>query len=102
MGAFLLYGGKKSRVMDQGIFIGMQIVQKVYHPNGSSAPFVVAIVDDPAEADTKLIIMFEEPECTAVFSLDGLIQDEDISAKNTSHAERYEYALRDELWNNRF
>ncbi len=88
--------------MDQGIFIGMQIVQKVYHSNGSSAPFVVAIVDDPAEADTKLVIMFEEPECTAVFSLDRLIQDEDISERNSSHADKYEYALRDELWDNRF
>jgi hypothetical protein len=78
----------------------MQIVHKVYHSNGSSAPFVVAIVDDSAESDTKLVIMFEEPECTAVFSLDGLIQNEDISEKNASHAERYEYALRDELWDN--
>ena len=95
-----MYGGKKSGVTDQGIFMGMQIVHKVYHPNGSSAPFVVAIVDDPTEADTKLVIMFEEPECTAVFSLDGLIQDEDISTKNASNAERYEYALRDELWDN--
>lgn len=95
-----MYGGKKSGVMDQGIFRGMQIVHKVYHSNGSSAPFVVAIVDDPTEADTKLVIMFEEPECTAVFSLDGLIQNEDISEKNASHAERYEYALRDELWDN--
>jgi hypothetical protein len=80
----------------------MQIVQKVYHPNGSSAPFVVAIVDDPSESDTKLVIMFEEPECTAVFSLDRLIQDEDISERNSSHADKYEYALRDELWDNRF
>jgi len=80
----------------------MQIVQKVYHSNGSSAPFVVAIVDDPSESDTKLVIMFEEPECTAVFSLDRLIQDEDISERNSSHADKYEYALRDELWDNRF
>lgn len=80
----------------------MQIIQKVYHPNGSSAPFVVAIVDDPAESDTKLIIMFEEQDCTAVLSLDTLIQEEDISNKNSSNAEKYEYALRDELWDNRF
>jgi len=80
----------------------MQIVQKVYHSNGSSAPFVVAIVDDPSESDTKLVIMFEEPECTAVFSLDRLIHDEDISERNSSHADKYEYALRDELWDNRF
>jgi hypothetical protein len=79
----------------------MQIVQKVYHPNGSSAPFIVAIVDDPSESDTKLVIMFEEPDHTAVFSLDSLIQDEDISNDSSSNAERFEYALRDELWDNR-
>ena len=56
----------------------MEIVQKVYHSNGTNAPFVVAIVDDPAEGDTKLVIMFEDDEYTAV---------------------KYEYALRDELWN---
>ena len=81
------------------IFEGMEIVEKVYHPNGSCAPFVVAIVDDPADGDTKLVIMFEEPECTAVLSLDTLIESEDIGKKNSYSGERYEYALRDELWN---
>ena len=81
------------------IFIGMEIVEKVYHPNGSCAPFVVAIVDDPADGDTKLVVMFEETDCTAVFSLDRLIENEDISNKNSYHAEKYEFSLRDELWN---
>lgn len=76
----------------------MEIVDKAYHPNGSNAPFVVAIVDDPEAGDTKLVIMFEEPEYTAVLSLDRLIENEDISTKNVSHAERYEYSLRDILW----
>jgi hypothetical protein len=77
----------------------MEIVQKVYHQNGSSAPFVVAIVDDPDAGDTKLVIMFEDNEYTAVLSLDRLIESEDIGDKNSHSAEKYEYALRDELWN---
>lgn len=77
----------------------MEIVEKVYHPNGSSAPFVVAIVDDPADGDTKLVIMFEDMDCTAVLSLDRLIESEDISTKNSYNADKYEFALRDELWN---
>jgi hypothetical protein len=77
----------------------MEIVQKVYHSNGTNAPFVVAIVDDPAEGDTKLVIMFEDDEYTAVLSLDRLIENEDIGTKNSYVADKYEYALRDELWN---
>jgi hypothetical protein len=76
----------------------MEIVQKFYHPNGSNAPFVVAIVDDPLEGDTKLVIMFEDEEYTAVLSLDRLIENEDIGNKNSYVADKYEYALRNELW----
>lgn len=76
----------------------MEIVEKHYHPNGSSAPFMVAIVDDPADGDTKLVIMFEEYDCTAVLSLDTLIESEDIGNKNSYHGDRYEQVLRDELW----
>jgi len=76
----------------------MEIVQKVYHHNGNNAPFVVAIVDDPAEGDTKLVIMFEDDEYTAVLSLDRLIESEDIGNKNSHVSDKYEYALRDELW----
>ncbi len=76
----------------------MEIVQKVYHHNGNNAPFVVAIVDDPAEGDTKLVIMFEDDEYTAVLSLDRLIEREDIGNKNSHVSDKYEYALRDELW----
>jgi hypothetical protein len=79
----------------------VEIVQKFYQQNGSSAPFVVAIVDDPADGDTKLVIMFEETEHTAVLSLDTLIESEDIGRKNAYSADKYEYALREELWNDR-
>jgi hypothetical protein len=77
----------------------LQIVQKAYHPNGHAAPFYVAIVDDPAEGDTKLVIMFDEEDFTAVLSLDTLIEDEDISTKNNSYSgDKYEDKLRDHLW----
>jgi len=43
--------------------------------------------------------MFEDDEYTAVLSLDRLIESEDIGEKNSHLADKYEYALRDELWN---
>lgn len=80
----------------------MEIVSKDFHPNGSAAPFMVAIVDDPSDGDTKLVIMFDEPDFVAVLSLDSLQRDEDISAKhNGYHGEKYEQ-LREHLWDNFF
>lgn len=76
----------------------MEIVDRAFHGNGDNAPFVVAIVDDPEEGDTKLVIMFEDSEYTAVLSLDRLLENEDIGNKNSHVADKYEYALRDELW----
>jgi hypothetical protein len=76
----------------------MEILSKEYHSNGSASPFVVAIVDNEKEGDTKLVIMFDEPDCTAVFSLDYLVRDEDISVKyNGHHGNEYE-ELRQDLW----
>ncbi len=76
----------------------MKIVAKDYHPNGSCAPFMCAIVDSPDDGDTKLVIMFEDSDYTAVLSLDYLIRDEDISNKyNGHHGEKYGQ-LRNELW----
>lgn len=78
----------------------LEIVEKYYHQNGSCAPFVVAIVDDPSHNDTKLVIMFDEEEYTAVLSLDTLIESEDITPEENGHsANRYESALRKHLWN---
>lgn len=78
----------------------MGIVDREYHPNGSAAPFVAAIVDDAADGETKLVIMFEEPGHIAVISLDRLIEEEDISMKTNSHhhADRLEQQLRDLIW----
>lgn len=76
----------------------MKIVSKDYHSNGSASPFMAAIVDDPSDGDTKLVIMFGEADCVAVFSLDYLIRDEDISAKFNGHqGDKYE-KLREFLW----
>jgi hypothetical protein len=76
---------------------GLKIVERHYHANGHSAPFYTAIVDDPKDGDTKLVIMFEDPDYTAVFSLDKLIDNEDISKNNSYNSERFEI-LRDDIW----
>lgn len=62
-------------------------------------PFIVAIVDDLAEGDTKLVIMFDEEDFTAVLSLDTLIETEDISPEaNSWRGDKYDKALRSSLW----
>lgn len=77
----------------------IEIVEKFYHPNGGCAPFVVAIVDDAEHNDTKLIIMFDEEDFTAVLSLDTLIESEDISPEENGYkADKYERLLRNHLW----
>jgi hypothetical protein len=78
----------------------LQIVNADFHRNGvSGMPFKVALVDDPNEGDTKLVIMFEAEGHTAVLSLDKLIESEDISfGSNSFRGDRYEEVLREELW----
>jgi hypothetical protein len=76
-----------------------QIVDRAFHRNGNAVPFVAALVDDAENDDVKLVIMFEDEDYTAVFSLDRLLDDEDISAKTNSWSgSRFEF-LRDLLWN---
>jgi hypothetical protein len=76
------------------------IVDKSFHQNGSATPFVTAIIDDPNDGETKLVVMFEEEGCVAVLSLDRLIDEEDISAKHNAHhhADKHEDELRELLW----
>lgn len=77
----------------------LEIVEKYYHNNTGCAPFVVAIVDDPEHNDTKLVIMFDEEDFTAVLSLDTLIESEDITPEENGHrAVKYEKVLRNHLW----
>lgn len=75
-----------------------EILDRAYHANGSAVPFVVAIIDDSAEGDVKLVVMFEDEDYTAAISLERLEDEEDISWRtNPSNGRRYE-ELRDVLW----
>lgn len=78
----------------------LQIVDMDHHRNGvAGMPFQVALVDDPTEGDTKLVIMFEQEGHTAVLSLDKLIQNEDIGfGSNSWRGDQYEAALRPLMW----
>ena len=77
----------------------IEIVQSSFHSNGRAAPFYAAIIDDPEAGDTKIVIMFDEPDYTAVLSLDALLDEEDISSdKHRSRGDMYDDALRDALW----
>jgi len=77
----------------------LEIVQSAYHTNRDGESFVVAIVDDAENDDTKLVIMFQDDEDTAVLSLDQLIDEEDISEKtNNWDPIKYEERLRTPLW----
>jgi hypothetical protein len=65
------------------------------HQNGKAVPFTVAIIDDPNDGETKLVVMFEEPGHIAAFSLDRLIEEEDISHNShITHADKLEELLR--------
>ena len=76
-----------------------EVLEKYLHTNGNGVPFVVAIVDDLKEHDTKLIIMFEDDDYTAVLSLDTLIETEDITPVGNSYdGEKYDRLLREEVW----
>jgi tRNA/tmRNA/rRNA uracil-C5-methylase (TrmA/RlmC/RlmD family) len=71
-----------------------------HHRNGvGGMPFMVAIVDDATNGDTKLVIMFEQAGHTAVLSLDQLIQNENISfGSNSWRGDHYEHELRERMW----
>jgi hypothetical protein len=77
----------------------LQIIDMDYHRNGvAGLPFKVALVDDPEQSDTKLIIIFEAEGHTAVLSLNKLM-DEDISfGSNSWRGDWYEEALRQEMY----
>lgn len=77
----------------------IEIIQSSFHTNGRAAPFYAAIIDDPRDGAVKLVIMFDEPDYTAVLSLDTLVQDEDVSHKAHGYSgDFYDDALRDVLW----
>lgn len=77
----------------------LEIVQSSFHGNGRAAPFVAAIIDDPEAGDTKIVIMFDEPDYTAVLSLDTLCETEDIAEEaHKSRGDIFDEALRENLW----
>lgn len=73
-----------------------RIIDKVYHSNGSCAPYVASIVDDPVDGQTKLVISFEETGHTAVLFFDQLLEAEDVS--KADNADNIESELKDLLW----
>jgi hypothetical protein len=78
----------------------LEVLAVDYHRNGiDGLPFKVAIVYDSFYGDKKLVVMFEEKNATAVFSLDKLIAEVDIkSISNSWRGDIYDEALRKELW----
>lgn len=79
--------------------MSLEIIEKHFHHNGNGAPFVVAIIDDTVDNDTKLVIMFDEEDFCAVFSLDAIIESEDVSEDtNGWSGSKYEKILRRHLW----
>jgi len=74
------------------------ILDSDVHKNGEAAPFKAAIVDDPNDGETKLVVMFDEPGHIAVLSLDCLVNEEDISSKcHNSRGEKLEEDIRELL-----
>lgn len=77
----------------------LEIVDSVLHPNKGGRPFVVALVDDPAHGDTKLVVMFEDDGYTAVLSVEKILDEEDISVRgNGWPSVLFDAELRDILW----
>jgi len=71
------------------------ILDSDVHENGKATPFKVAIVDDPNDGETKLVVMFDEPGNIAVLSLDCIVNEEDVSSKcHNSRGEKLEEDLR--------
>lgn len=77
----------------------IEVVQSSFHGNGRAAPFYAAIVDDSETGEVKVVIMFDEPDYTAVLSVDALLDEEDVSEEaHKSRGDLYDDALRDLLW----
>jgi hypothetical protein len=77
----------------------LQIIDADFHRNGvAGMSFKVALVDDPNEGDVKLVVMFEAEGYTAVLSLDKLMNEDIKFGSNSFRGDRYEEALREELW----
>lgn len=67
------------------------------HKNPKGNPYTVAIVDDPNDGKTKLVVMFEGAGDIAIIPLDKLIEEESITEAGNSNAEEVENFLRQAL-----
>jgi hypothetical protein len=64
------------------------------HRNPKGNPYTVAIVDDPNDGKTKLVVMFEGAGDIAVIPLDQLIEEESISEDANDKANEIENFIR--------
>jgi hypothetical protein len=67
------------------------------HRNPKGNPYTVAIVDDPNDGKTKLVVMFEGAGDIAIIPLDKLIEEENIYEDANNNADEMETFLRDAL-----
>lgn len=58
------------------------------HRNPKGNPYTVAIVDDPNDGKTKLVLIFDDPNDVAVLSLDKLIEEESIDERGNENADK--------------
>jgi hypothetical protein len=70
------------------------ILDLANHKNPKGNPYTVAIVDDPNDGKTKLVIVFEGEGDVAVLALDSLIEEESIAEHSNEHADKLEAFLR--------
>ena len=64
------------------------------HKNPKGNPYTVAIVDDPNDGKTKLVVMFGGAGDIAVIPLDKLIEEENIDESGNTHADTIENFIR--------
>jgi len=77
----------------------LQIVDSDFHRNGiAGIGFHVALVDDPNDGDTKLVVMFPGEGHTAVLSLNKLMEEDISFGSNSFRGDLYDAALRPELF----
>jgi hypothetical protein len=77
----------------------LQIVDSDYHRNGvGGTGFHVALVDDPNDGDTKLVIMFPGEGNTAVLSVNKLMEEDISFGSNSFRGDLYDEVLRPELF----
>ena len=77
----------------------LQIVDSDFHRNGvGGIGFHVALVDDPNDGDTKLVVMFPGEGYTAVLSVNKLMEEDISFGSNSFRGDLYDAVLRPELF----